>query len=144
MMDEEIIMDDSTIRENLKNERISHGLTQKVISEMIGISIPAYQKLEKGKTRILNPNFVKCAEVLGISLSKLVNGFLPVRNAERLFTEVQQEYGEKIRIPESGYRAELKERNKEIERLEKVIKDKEDTIATQKLLIDQLMGKGRN
>ena len=68
MMDEEIIMDDSTIRENLKNERISHGLTQKVISEMIGISIPAYQKLEKGKTRILNPNFVKCAEVLGISL----------------------------------------------------------------------------
>ena len=39
---------------------------------------------------------------------------------------------------------ELVKKNKEIERLEKVIKDKEDTIATQKLLIDQLMSKGRN
>ncbi|MBQ8060545.1 MAG: helix-turn-helix transcriptional regulator [Bacteroidales bacterium] len=143
-MDEEIIMDESTIRMNLKNERLAHGLTQKVIAEKIGISIPAYQKLERGRTNILNPNFIKCADILGITLAELVNGFVPVRNADRLFTEVQQEYGEKLRIQESGYRSELKERNREIERLESVIKDKEDTIATQKLLIAQLMGKSRN
>ena len=69
-----IALDESTLRENLKKARKSFDYTQSELAESIGISVTAYQKLEKGKTRILNKNFSKCAEVLGVSLAELVNG----------------------------------------------------------------------
>lgn len=141
MKEEATIMDEITIRENLKNARISSGLTQSEMADRIGISVTAYQKIESGRTRILNPNFSKCADVLGVSLSELVNGFMPVRDAEAVIEDVRESYGLKIRVQESGYLNELQSKDREIGRLKDVIKDKEDTIATQKLLIDQLLSR---
>ena len=46
-----------------------------------------------------------------------------------------------MKVQESGYLNEIQSRDREIERLKGIIKDKEDTISTQKLLIDQLMGR---
>ena len=141
MKEDATIMDEITIRENLKRARISSGLTQAEMAERIGISVTAYQKIESGRTRILNTNFSKCAEVLGVSLSELVNGFIPVRDAEAVIEDVRESYGLKMRVQESGYLNELQSKDREIGRLKDVIRDKEDTIATQKLLIDQLLSR---
>lgn len=141
MKEDATIMDEITIRENLKRARISSGLTQTEMAERIGISVTAYQKIESGRTRILNTNFSKCAEVLGVSLSELVNGFIPVRDAEAVIEDVRESYGLKMRVQESGYLNEIQNKDREIGRLKDVIKDKEDTIATQKLLIDQLLSR---
>ena len=134
-------MDETTIRENLKNLRMAQGLTQAEIAESIGISVTAYQKIESGRTRILNNNFSKCAEALGLSLTELVNGFMPVKDAESVITDVRENYGLRMRVQEKGYLAEIKHRDNEIRRLKDVVKDKEETIATQKILIDQLMNR---
>lgn len=141
MSDDVTRMDEDTIRENLRNERIALGKTQAQMADNIGISVTAYQKIESGKTRILNANFAKCAEALGLSLSELVNGFVPVRDAEATIADVRESYGIKMRVQESGYLNEIHERDREIARLKETIQDKEDTISTQKLLIGQLMGR---
>jgi len=141
MKEDATLMDEITIRENLRRTRVSSGLTQTEMAERIGISVTAYQKIESGRTRILNTNFSKCAEVLGVSLSELVNGFVPVRNAKSVIEDVRESYGLKMRVQESGYMNEIQSKDREIGRLKDVIKDKEDTIATQKLLIDQLLSR---
>ena len=141
MKEDATIMDEITIRENLRKSRITSGMTQSEIAERIGISVTAYQKIESGRTRILNSNFSKCAGVLGVSLSELVNGFVPVRDAEAVIADVRESYGLKMRVQESGYLNELQSKDREIKRLQDIIKDKEDTVATQKLLIDQLLSR---
>ena len=141
MKEDATIMDEITIRENLKKARISSGLTQSEMAERIGISVTAYQKIESGRTRILNPNFSKCADILGVSLSELVNGFVAVRDAEAVIADVRESYGLKMRVQETGYLNELQSKDREIGRLQEIIKDKQETIATQKLLIEQLMSR---
>lgn len=141
MKEDATIMDEITIRENLKKARISSGLTQSEMAERIGISVTAYQKIESGRTRILNPNFSKCADILGVSLSELVNGFVAVRDAEAVIADVRESYGFKMRVQETGYLNELQSKDREIGRLQEIIKDKQETIATQKLLIEQLMSR---
>ena len=128
------MMDEATIRENLKSSRLSQGLTQAEMAESIGISVTAYQKIESGRTRILNTNFSKCAEALGLSLTELVNGFVPVREAESVISDVKESYGLKMKVQERRYLDEIRH-------LKDVIKDKEETHSTQKILIDQLMNR---
>lgn len=140
-MDEETRLDENTIRENLRNKRIELGYTQADVADSLDISVTAYQKIESGRTRILNRNYSKCAAALGVSLSELINGFEPVKDAVAAMQEARESYGLKMKVQESGYLSEIQSRDREIERLKEVIKDKEDTISTQKLLIDQLMSR---
>ena len=136
-----IALDESTLRENLKKARKSFDYTQSELAESIGISVTAYQKLEKGKTRILNKNFSKCAEVLGVSLAVLVNGFTPIKDAEARLADVKETYGLKMKVQESSYLDEIQAKDKEIERLKETIAEKDGTIFTQKYLIKQLVSK---
>ena len=140
-MDQETRIDESAIKENLKKTREERGITQAEIAESLKISVTAYQKIEKGKTRILNKNFSKCAETLGVSIPELVMGFKPIRDAENRIADMEESYGMKMRIQERGYIQEIQQRDREIERLNGIIKDKDDTINTQKLLISQLMSR---
>ena len=140
-MGDETILDESTLRENLKKARTVNGYTQAEIAESLEISVTAYQNIESGKTRILNRNYSRCAGKLGLSLSELVNGFKPIKDAEAALNDVKESYGLKMRVLEQGYAREIQNREREIERLKERIKDKDDTIASQKLLIDELMGR---
>ena len=57
-----------SIGENLKRLRKKKGLTQEVLSEMVGISRPLYTQIERG-TRTLNlPLAKEIAEILGCSV----------------------------------------------------------------------------
>lgn len=127
------------MRENLRAARIASGLSQAAVADILGISVPAYQRLEKGKTHLLNEHYQQCAEIFGISLAELINGFKPVRNADAVLTDMRESYGRKIKEQESGHLTEIRLREQEMERMIDSLKEKDDLIATQKLLIDQLM-----
>ena len=127
------------MRENLRAARIASGLSQAAVAGILGISVPAYQRLEKGKTHLLNEHYQQCAEIFGISLAELINGFKPVRNADAVLTDMRESYGRKFKEQESGHLAEIRLREQEMERMIDSLKEKDDLIATQKLLIDQLM-----
>ena len=138
-MDDETKMDESTIRENLRNARTARGLTQAEIAERLEISVTAYQKIESGRTRILNKHFARCAETLGISVLELVNGFKPVKDAAALLTDAEESYLLKMKVQQQGFLTEIHSRDLEIASLKESVRDKDNTIATQKLLIDELM-----
>lgn len=127
------------MRENLRAARIASGLSQAAVAGILGISVPAYQRLEKGKTHLLNEHYQQCAEIFGISLAELINGFKPVRNADAVLTDMRESYGRKFKEQESGHLTEIRLREQEMERMIDSLKEKDDLIATQKLLIDQLM-----
>lgn len=127
------------MRENLRAARIASGLSQAAVADILGISVPAYQRLEKGKTHLLNEHYQQCAEIFGISLAELINGFKPVRNADAVLTDMRESYGRKFKEQESGHLTEIRLREQEMERMIDSLKEKDDLIATQKLLIDQLM-----
>ena len=139
MIDDGQILDESLMRENLRAARIASGLSQAAVAGILGISVPAYQRLEKGKTHLLNEHYQQCAEIFGISLAELINGFKPVRNADAVLADMRESYGRKFKEQESGHMTELRLKDQEMERMSESIKEKDEFIATQKLLIDQLM-----
>lgn len=139
MIDDGQILDESLMRENLRAARIASGLSQAAVAGILGISVPAYQRLEKGKTHLLNEHYQQCAEIFGISLAELINGFKPVRNADVVLADMRESYGRKFKEQESGHMTELRQKDQEMERMSESIKEKDEFIATQKLLIDQLM-----
>lgn len=60
-------MDDATIKNNLEKKRNELGLSQTEMARRLEISLNAYRKLEKGKTRILNEHVEKCRKDRNIS-----------------------------------------------------------------------------
>ncbi len=131
-------MDEQSIKRNLEKKRIELDLTQTEMADRLGISLTAYRKLVKGKTRILNGNVEKFAHETGVSVAELVNGFEPISSVEAGLNSVKETYGGRIRLMEDGYNQELSVLRKEIERLKENLVNKEETIRTQKMLIEQL------
>lgn len=128
-------MDDSTIKDNLFRKRNELGISQREMARRLEISLNAYRKLEMGKTRILNERVPLFAEVAGISVAELVNGFEPLRSVEAGLDDVKERYEQKIRALETGYQQELENLKLENARLKDRLKDKEDIIAMNKKLI---------
>ena len=131
-------LDGSMMSENLRKARTNQGLTQSDIAERLDISVTAYQKIESGKTRIINKNYEKCAKELGLSLSELVNGFKPVRDADSKIEDVKKEYKSKIDSLKAALHNDIEKLTNKIADLENTIGDKDKIIHTQELLIEHL------
>ena len=131
-------MDDKTIKGNLEKKRNELGLSQTEMARRLEISLNAYRKLEKGKTRILNEHVGKFAEETGVSIAELVNGFEPVNSFESGLESIKEAYDKKIRVLEDGYISEIKAMKEEIRRLNEKIRDKEEVIAVNRKLISRL------
>lgn len=139
-MDGDHILDESTMRGNLRKARVARGLTQAEVADFLKISVTAYQKIESGKTRIINEHYLRCAELFGVSAAELVNGYEPMRNTSSIFSDLKQSYGDKMIELEKHYIGEIQLRELEIRRLTEAIKDKDHLISTQQLLIERLSG----
>ena len=126
-MAEIIELDDRIMGENLRKARMARGMTQTEIAERVNISLTAYQKIESGKTRIINKNYENCADVLGIPLVELVNGFMPIMDSVEVLEDVREEYLSKI-----------DQLSDKLASLEDTLRDKEKLIYTQELLIEHL------
>ena len=139
-MDGDHILDESTMRGNLRKARVARGLTQAEVADFLKISVTAYQKIESGKTRIINEHYLRCAELFGVSAAELVNGYEPVRNATSIFADLKQSYGDKMIELEKHYINEIQIREMEIRRLRESIQEKDRIISTHELLIERLTG----
>lgn len=128
-------MDDVTIKNNLEKKRNELGLSQTEMARRLEISLNAYRKLEKGRTRILNEHIEKFAETTGTSVAELVNGFEPIDSVAAGLNDVKETYDRKFRVLEDGYIKEITVLKAEIERLNEKIKDKDEIINTNRMLI---------
>ena len=117
-------MDDATIKNNLEKKRNELGLSQTEMARRLEISLNAYRKLEKGKTRILNEHVGKFAEKTGTSVAELVNGFEPISSATERINDIKEGYIKTI--------ASLKA---DIERLNERLQDKDEIISMNRKLI---------
>lgn len=131
-------MDDKTIKGNLEKKRNELGLSQTEMARRLEISLNAYRKLEKGKTKILNEHVGRFAEEAGVSVAELVNGFEPVNSFESGLDSIKEAYDKKIRALEDGYISEIKAMKEEIRRLNEKLRDKEEVIAVNRKLISRL------
>lgn len=140
-------MDDATIKNNLEKKRNELGLSQTEMARRLEISLNAYRKLEKGKTRILNEHVEKFAEKTGTSVAELVNGFEPISSAKAGLNDVKESYDKKLRELEDGYLKDIAALKTEIEHLKEKIRDKDEIISMNRKLIlryeEDLKLKGR-
>ena len=120
-------MDNASIKNNIFNIRKSRKLTQYEIAQSLNISVNAYRAIEKGKTAIVNPHVVKMADLLDLSTEELVLGYYPVQETDISIDDIKSEYGDKV--------SSLEER---LDRMEKLVKSLEETIATKNEIINML------
>lgn len=126
-MAEIIELDNRMMGENLRKARTARGMTKTELAKRLEISLPAYRKIESGQTRIINSNYEKCAEILGIPLIELVNGFMPVMDSAGVFEDARAEYLSRI-----------DQLSDKVASLETTLQDKDRIIYTQELLIEHL------
>jgi transcriptional regulator with XRE-family HTH domain len=137
------IMDDASIRNNMRKARESLGLSQSEMAMRLEMSLTAYHKLENGPTRIMNEHVVKFASITGMSLEKIVNGYEPIDSLEAGLDEVRSNYENTLKNLNDNYIKEIEMLKAENRRLNEKIQDKEELLQTARKLIAQYEKMGR-
>ena len=121
-------MDNNSIKDNVCKFRKQRKMTQEEMADLLGISITAYRELEKGSTSMMNQHILKMARITNTPTEEIVLGYMPAQidNPVKL-RDLQAEYEEKI-----------KERDRRIAELEKMVSYLEETIATKNEIITML------
>ncbi len=120
-------MDNSSIKQNIRNVRKSRKFTQEEMADRMGMSLTAYRDLEKGDTSIVNSNLQKVADLLETTSEELVLGYRPLQMEGPGVEDVREEYSEK-----------LEALAKRIHDLEKLVNSLEETISTKNEIISML------
>jgi transcriptional regulator with XRE-family HTH domain len=120
-------MDNDSIKNNIFNVRKSRKLTQYEIAQSLNISVNAYRAIEKGKTAIVNPHVVKMADLLDLSTEELVLGYYPAQDTDISIEDIRSEYVNKVSLLEE-----------QLDKMEKLVKSLEETIATKNEIINML------
>lgn len=132
-------MENAIIKKNIYRKRIEKGYSQSQIASMMKISQTSYQKIEKGDTSLVSGRLIQLAAILDLTEAELVLGYLPEekKNSQKL-EELQRE----TLLNESSLRENfgriLAEKERRIEELEEIIKDKNEIISLQRDLLNQL------
>jgi transcriptional regulator with XRE-family HTH domain len=120
-------MDNSSIKDNIRKVRMARNITQEDMADRLGISLTAYKDLEKGRTRIVNANVIRMAELLDYTTEEIVLGYRPVQAPGKLIEDVRAEYGGRISVME-----------RRISDLEKLVASLEETVRTKDQVISML------
>ncbi|MBE6239012.1 MAG: helix-turn-helix transcriptional regulator [Bacteroidales bacterium] len=120
-------MDNTSIKQNIRNVRKSRKFTQEEMADRMGMSLTAYRDLEKGDTSIVNSNLQKVADLLETTSEELVLGYRPLQMEGPGVEDVREEYSEK-----------LEALAKRIHDLEKLVNSLEETISTKNEIISML------
>ena len=120
-------MDNSSIKENIRNARRSRKLTQEDLADRLDISLTAYRDLEKGSTNIVNSNVIRLAEILDTTTEELVLGYRPVQAPGKVLEDIRNEYGGHISMLE-----------RRVAELEKMVAYLEETVRTKNEIISLL------
>ena len=120
-------MDNTSIKNNIRNKRKERKFTQEEVAHQLGISLTAYRDIEKGGTSIVNSNLIRIADLLETTTEELVLGYRPSQEHGVLLEDVRNEYGNRIDILE-----------KRVHDLEKLVNTLEETVATKNEIITML------
>ena len=123
----ETVMDNTSIKNNIRRIRKARKITQEEMAHRLGISVTAYRDFEKGGTSIVNGNVMKLADLLETSTEELVLGYRPSQLEGTVLEDVRQEYGTKVSTME-----------RRITDLEKLVDSLEETIRTKNEIIKML------
>ncbi len=115
--------------------RIEKRLTQENMANDLGISITAYSKIERGKTNVSILRLEQIAAVLGVSTLKITHPEIDNSSEQIFVRDTPQPYGQLDSISLAQL---IREQREEINRLNKILADKEDIIT---LLKEKLAGK---
>lgn len=120
------------VAQKIKRYREMMNYSQEYVAIMIGISQPAYAKIEQGKTKITIERLKKISEVLKVEHLHLLDGVKisiqkipvaekePISDIESLRSEIKEMYDKLIKILENQNHS-LKQEN---ERLRKQLNQK--------------------
>ena len=120
-------MDNTSIKNNIRNKRKERKFTQEEIAHRLGISLTAYRDIEKGGTSIVNGNVIRLADLLDTTTEELVLGYRPSKEYGTLLEDVRNEYGIQVCTLE-----------KRVRDLEKLVSSLEETVATKNEIITML------
>ena len=120
-------MDNTSIKNNIRNKRKERKFTQEEVANRLGISLTAYRDIEKGGTSIVNGNLIRIADLLETTTEELVLGYKPSQGHDVLLEDVRNEYGNRIEILE-----------KRVRDLEKLVRSLEETVDTKNEIITML------
>ena len=123
----ETVMDNTSIKNNIRRIRKARKITQEEMAHRLGISVTAYRDFEKGGTSIVNGNVMKLADLLETSTEELVLGYRPSQIEGEVLEDVRKEYG--VRISSLDRR---------VADLEKLVDTLEETIRTKNEIIKML------
>lgn len=123
-------MDNTSVKNNIRQARKGLHLTQKELADKLGISRTAYRNLEQGETRIICDHLPKIAELSGKSPEELVLGYRPI-DAENSMLQDSETYQNKLANLSSDY-------EERINNLRKELGDKNELIAALKTSVDSL------
>lgn len=74
-------MDNDSIRQNISQLRMQKGLSKVEMADRLDIDRCTYGKIESGAAQLINKHIPGIASVLGVSVSALVNGYEPDKDA---------------------------------------------------------------
>ena len=124
-------MDNTSIKQNIRNIRKARKLTQEEMAFRLGMSLTAYRDLEKGATAIFNSNIYKIAELTGVSTEEVVLGYRPEVPDDRIDDE-QIEYSRRM----ESLMTRICDLEKIVASLEETIDSKNEIIAMLKKNFD--------
>lgn len=122
-------MDNDSVKDNIRNFRKIHQLTQAEMADKLGISRTAYRNIEMGDTRLISESIPRIADILDIRAEDLVLGYSPDKrhggkdSASRQIAEINRIHKE-----------EVEKLTAEIARLENEIRLLQQNLDTQKEL----------
>jgi len=129
-------MDNKTLKDNLKAAREKAGLTQDQMADYLKVSRITYNKMENGKTRLINEKFLRAAGICKTGEEEMILGYDPGKNDEQLLEDIEKKeslVGQYFKENER-LQNELKALNDLLCAKEKIISELEDKIR----LIEQL------
>lgn len=129
------IMDNISIKNNIRKIRKARKMTQEAMAHSLGISVTAYRDFEKGKTSVLNETITKMAALLDISAEELLLGYEPTQAKEGKMEALKLEYSK--RIDELEMR--VREQERLIKTLEETVESKNEIIA----MLKKMLGKDK-
>ena len=127
LRNQDLAMDNTSIKQNIRNVRKSRKLTQEEMAYRLGMSLTAYRDLEKGETSIVNANLLKVAHLLDTTTEELVLGYRPVQMESSCLEDIKEEYNGQVRILEQ-----------KVEYLENLVDSLRETISTKNEIISML------
>lgn len=132
------LMDNESISKNILKIRTEKDLTQQEMADWLEISRSAYCKIEYGKTRLINDNLVKIAELAGVSPEEVLLGYVPVEDKTGALKDTRDRYTSQIKALKTDYEARLDKLQTENILLKQIIDDKERSIRNLQSMVDFL------